>query len=119
MNEQIKKMAELLKSGATMLQDTCPVCNSPLFKFEGKTFCVKCGTSPAGGAKVTSRPDNVGSALIRMNSTVLKRIDELEIEIAKTTDLDKLSEFAKLTLVFLNILRLLEELGEKKSAKVE
>jgi hypothetical protein len=54
-----------------------------------------------------------------MNSTVLKRIDELEIEIAKTTDLDKLSEFAKLTLVFLDILRLLEELGEKKSAKVE
>ena len=119
MNEQIKKMAELLKSGAAMLQDTCPVCNSPLFKLEDKTFCVKCGTSPTSGSKVTSRPHYVRTALTKMNSTVLRRIDELEVEIAKTTDLDKLSQLAKLTLVLLKILRLLDELGEKKFAKVE
>lgn len=38
----IKKMAELLKSGATMLAETCPVkdCNLPLFKLKsGEIVC--------------------------------------------------------------------------------
>ncbi|OYT40645.1 MAG: hypothetical protein B6U89_01390 [Desulfurococcales archaeon ex4484_58] len=40
--DPIKKMAELLKSGATMLAETCPVenCNLPLFKLKsGEIIC--------------------------------------------------------------------------------
>ena len=32
-------MANLLKSGATMLQDQCPECNSPLFRINGEIWC--------------------------------------------------------------------------------
>ena len=35
-------MADLLKSGAQMLQDHCPVCNSLLFKVKGEVRCPKC-----------------------------------------------------------------------------
>ena len=35
-------MAELLKSGASMLQETCPECGTPLFRRGAETFCAKC-----------------------------------------------------------------------------
>jgi UPF0148 protein len=35
-------MSELLKSGATMLQETCPECGTPLFRKGAETFCAKC-----------------------------------------------------------------------------
>jgi len=35
-------MAELLKSGAAMLSETCPECGTPLFRKGGETFCPKC-----------------------------------------------------------------------------
>ena len=35
-------MAELLKSGASMLQETCPQCGTPLFRRGTETFCAKC-----------------------------------------------------------------------------
>ena len=41
--EDIKKMAELLRSGNTMLNVACPVCNNPVFKNKkGKLFCPRC-----------------------------------------------------------------------------
>ena len=42
MGIEVKKMAELLKSGASMLQETCPQCGTPLFRRGAETFCVKC-----------------------------------------------------------------------------
>jgi len=35
-------MADLLKSGATMLQQACPQCGTPLFRKGKETFCPKC-----------------------------------------------------------------------------
>ena len=36
----LKRMAELLRAGATMLAETCPKCNSPLFKLKsGEVLC--------------------------------------------------------------------------------
>jgi UPF0148 protein len=39
---EVKKMADLLKSGASMLQETCPQCGTPLFRRGTETFCAKC-----------------------------------------------------------------------------
>jgi UPF0148 protein len=113
MNDQIKKMAELLKSGATMLPDACPVCNSPLFKVENRILCAKCGYSPASGTKAAGRSDDEVNTLAKMNLLAIKKIGELEGVISKTMDLGKLKQLAELTLAFLRILSLLHEIGEK------
>ncbi len=42
MGIEVKKMAELLKSGATMLSETCPECGTPLFRKGKETSCPKC-----------------------------------------------------------------------------
>ncbi|BDC19008.1 Sjogren's syndrome/scleroderma autoantigen 1 family protein [Acidianus sp. HS-5] len=39
-DDSIKKAAELLRQGATMLSDACPICGSPLFKLKnGDVIC--------------------------------------------------------------------------------
>ncbi|MGD2142812.1 MAG: Sjogren's syndrome/scleroderma autoantigen 1 family protein, partial [Candidatus Bathyarchaeota archaeon] len=41
--DSMKSMAELLRSGATMLSRSCPECDSPLFKLKsGDIVCAKC-----------------------------------------------------------------------------
>ena len=43
MDENTKKMADLLRSGYTMLNMACPLCNNPLFKnIEDDIFCPIC-----------------------------------------------------------------------------
>jgi len=42
-SDPIKKMADLLRSGNTMLNLACPVCNNPIFRKKGgNTFCPTC-----------------------------------------------------------------------------
>jgi len=42
-NENIKKMADLLRSGSTMLNMACPICNNPIFRYtNGTMFCPTC-----------------------------------------------------------------------------
>ncbi len=43
MKEDTKKMANLLRTGHTMLNQACPICNNPIFRnSEGLTFCPVC-----------------------------------------------------------------------------
>jgi len=43
MKEDAKKMAQLLRSGNTMLNKACPVCSNPIFRNKnGKVFCPIC-----------------------------------------------------------------------------
>ncbi len=42
-DSSIKKMAEYLLSGATMLAYHCPNCSLPIFRKDNKAFCPECG----------------------------------------------------------------------------
>jgi UPF0148 protein len=109
MNEQVKKMAELLRSGATMLQDVCPTCGSPLFRFKDKIFCAKCG---ALSSKVSDAPmsDDTETVVTKLTSTVLRKLIELDVEVNKTTEFEKLYKLAKVVLTLLKTLELLTRL---------
>jgi uncharacterized Zn finger protein (UPF0148 family) len=41
-NNEVKRMADILRSGATMLFEQCPECNSPLFKIRDEVWCTRC-----------------------------------------------------------------------------
>ena len=44
--QDVEKMAELLRTGYTMLNLSCPVCNNPIFRDnEGNTMCAICNRS--------------------------------------------------------------------------
>lgn len=44
--QDVEKMAELLRTGYTMLNLSCPVCNNPIFRDnDGNTLCAICNRS--------------------------------------------------------------------------
>nr|MDO8134287.1 Sjogren's syndrome/scleroderma autoantigen 1 family protein [Candidatus Njordarchaeum guaymaensis] len=120
MNEVIKKMAESLRAGATMLPDNCSVCNSPLFRLENRTYCVKCGSSPTLTPALASAPpaspqvDSVKAMIPQMTSTVLAKLKKLRVEVDETSDPVRLSQMSELMLTLLKILEVLERLGKSK-----
>lgn len=109
MNEQVKRMAELLRSGATMLQETCPNCNSPLFKFEGRVFCAKCG-SPSPTVAKAPRMVNLEAMISELTSTILSKLEKLNDKVNKTSRPNDLYKLAKTILTLLKALDHLEKL---------
>ncbi|MEL9997737.1 MAG: Sjogren's syndrome/scleroderma autoantigen 1 family protein [Sulfolobales archaeon] len=64
----IKRMSELLKSGATMLSEACPICSTPLFKLRsGEVIC------PIHGRVQIVRSDEE-----LLSVTTINTLDELE-----------------------------------------
>lgn len=76
--EAIRKMADLLRSGATMLAETCPICGSPLFRLKsGETVC-----PVHGRVYIISRDEEASrisseSVLSRLEHMASLRIDYL------------------------------------------
>ncbi|ARM75693.1 Sjogren's syndrome/scleroderma autoantigen 1 family protein [Acidianus manzaensis] len=83
-DDSIKKAAELLRQGATMLSESCPICNSPLFKLKsgdivcpvhGKVYLVKSDEEEAKIKREFSL-DSVEGILIDGILVVAKKIKE-------------------------------------------
>ena len=79
--EAVKKMADLLRAGATMLRESCPTCNTPLFKLKsGEVVC------PVHGRVFVVKSEEELSRV-----TVTGTLERLERVI--TTELSKEMEF--------------------------
>ncbi|MHC1586208.1 MAG: Sjogren's syndrome/scleroderma autoantigen 1 family protein [Candidatus Hecatellaceae archaeon] len=77
MSEDLKRMAELLKSGATMLEEACPRCNSPLFKLaSGEIYCAKCNQRVV----VVRSEEEIPSALTPMALSTLEETLTLNLQ---------------------------------------
>jgi len=93
MSDEVERMADLLKSGATMLSDTCPQCNSPLFKLKDELLCVKCNR-PVVVIKATDDESGVvaAQALGRLEQTTLMKIDEINSALKVERDPEKIEK---------------------------
>lgn len=102
--EHIQQMSDLLKSGATMLEDHCPVCSSPLFKVEGKIWCPQCQkrviiTKEKDEALVTA-----SSFLNDVERMLLLKIQESSEQIMKEKDTIHLERWSSLLAKWLEAL---------------
>jgi UPF0148 protein len=113
MSEDVKRMADLLKSGATMLSDVCPECGSPLFKVKGEVFCAKCN-KPVVYARATSQETTVSSAMLldRVEQTILSKITETNELLKLEKDPERLSAFSNLVFGWLSMLEKINSLKE-------
>lgn len=101
----IKRMADLLKSGAAMLPESCPVCGSPLFKFKGEVFCAKCEKPVA----IIKGPEEetklkIDQTLSFVEQNLLKKIWEANVAIEREEDPEKLSYLTRMIHDWLAIL---------------
>ncbi|RLE53623.1 MAG: hypothetical protein DRJ33_00510 [Candidatus Methanomethylicota archaeon] len=112
-DEEIKQMAELLKSGAIMLSQACPVCKTPLFKLpSGDIMCPRCKkrviiTSREEEATVAVRSETV---LSNLESLALSKIEELTLAAKSEKNLDQLFTIEKHLSLWLDLLEKLKKL---------
>ena len=113
MSDEVERMADLLKSGATMLSDTCPQCQSPLFKVKNELLCVKCNR-PVVVVKATEDESNVvaAQALGKLEQTALMKINEINSSLKVENDPAKIE---KLRLSLSDWLTVVERVRKLKS----
>ena len=105
MGAEVKRMADLLRSGATMLQETCPVCATPLFRLGKDTFCPKCNR-PVAIVKSAEEEVKLASqqVLDNLDQAVLEKIAELNAAIKNEHGLVPLRELGEAVKTYLSVL---------------
>jgi len=98
-------MADLLKSGATMLSDICPECGSPLFKVKGDIFCARCN-KPVVYARATGPQATVSPSILleSIEQTIVNKITETNELLKLEKDPEKLSLYSNLVFGWLSML---------------
>lgn len=75
-------MAELLRKGHTMLNRSCPVCQSPIFRDnDDQLYCPTCNRSVKIVGKSSPRVENGESKIVRkVESKVDKKVSNKDLE---------------------------------------
>ncbi len=117
-SNSIKRMAELLRQGATLTDLSCPGCASPLFRLkdgtlwcakdEKKVIVVKEGEEPPKPAP--AQPSN--TAYDKLEATLMTKIADIQGKIEKTEDVDELQ---KLTSALSELLNSVEKIKKRKA----
>ena len=113
-NTPIKRMADLLRQGATLTDLSCPACSSPLFRLkdgslwcatdEKKVIVVKEGEELPKQATANTTYD-------KLEATLLAKMTDIQSKIEKTQDTDELQ---KLTAALSELLSSLEKIKNIK-----
>ena len=105
MGAEVKRMADLLRSGAAMLQETCPVCATPLFRLGKDTFCPKCNR-PVAIVKSAEEEVKLASqqVLDNLDQAILEKIAELNAAIKNEHGLAPLRELGEAVKTYLSVL---------------
>ena len=111
MGAEVKRMADLLRSGATMLQETCPVCATPLFRLGKDTFCPKCNR-PVAIVKSAEEEVRLASqqVLDNLDQAILEKIAELNGAIKNEHGLAPLRELGEAVKTYLSALEQIKKL---------
>lgn len=103
----VRKMASLLKSGAAMLEQSCPFCNVPLFKLKrGEVVCPSCGQRfvivSSDEEELQARGD---LTLQELERAAVERLMQVTAELRSAKGFSEISETLN---VALNLLRVIE-----------
>lgn len=106
-------MADLLKSGATMLSDICPECGSPLFKVKGDVFCAKCN-KPVVYARATGPQATISPSMLleSVEQTIMGKINDANQLLKSEKDPEKLSAYSNLVFGWLSMVEKLRSLRD-------
>jgi UPF0148 protein len=105
-NEEIKLMADLLKSGAKLTGLTCPVCSSPIFKLKNEDlWCVKCQKKVIVVKEGEHPPETVDKLFFKnLELTLLDKIKKLNDRIREEEDCEQLFKLSEVLLILLESL---------------
>lgn len=113
-SEHIKRMANLLRQGATLTELACPACASPLFRLkDGMLWCAKCEKKVIV-VKEGEEPEKVsGMAYDKLEATLLAKVEEIQTKIQNTENVEELQ---KLSAALSELLSNLEKVKKMKKS---
>lgn len=111
-SKPIKRMADLLRQGATLTELSCPVCASPLFRLKnGVLWCAK-DEKKVIVVREGEEAEKVGNvAYDKLESILMSKIEDVQEKIQKTEDVDELQ---KLSVALSELLGNLEKISKMK-----
>ncbi len=113
---EVKKMAELLKSGATMLSETCPECGNPLFRKGKETFCPKCNKPVVIVQSAEQETRLMADRVLEdTEQTLLSKIREVNLAIKDEIDPEKLVAYGNALASWLGAIEKLRRLRSQNS----
>jgi UPF0148 protein len=109
----IKRMAELLRQGATLTDLSCPACGSPLFRLkDGMLWCAKDEKKVVVVKEGEEAQKPSGEkGLESLENTLLAKVQEIQVRIQHT---EKVEELQKLTATLSELLDSLEKVKRMK-----
>ncbi len=115
-NTVVKRMTELLRSGAVMLDQACPACGSPLFKLRsGEVICpihgpVRVVKTEHEAIEVTTDAvlDEIEKVFSERAMNVLRRLKTIK------EDIDEGEELIKLLIYWLDVLERVRRIKSMK-----
>jgi UPF0148 protein len=115
--EDVKRMAELLKSGAAMISKSCPVCASPLFKVGKDIICPRCNRPVVIVGIAEDEQRALGGKILEMvESTILGKIGELNELMKAEGDPERSRALGETLSVWLSALEKLRKLSAESGA---
>jgi UPF0148 protein len=110
----IKRMADLLRQGATLTDLSCPVCASPLFRLkDGTLWCAK-DEKKVIVVKEGEEPEKTSNMEYeKLEETLLTKVQEIQNKIQKTENVEELQ---KLSIALSELLNNLEKIKKMKKS---
>ena len=114
-NTPVKRGANLLLQGATLTDLSCPVCSSPLFRLkDGTIWCAKDEKKVLVVREGEEPPKQIATSSTtydKLETTLIAKIQDIQVKIEKTEDMDELQ---KLTSALSELLNSLEKIKQMK-----
>ena len=112
-DNSIKRMADLLRQGATLTDLACPNCSSPLFRLRDGTYW--CGKDEKKVILVKEGEETpkttTNTAFDTLEATLMTKVQEIQEKIQKTENIE---EIVKLTNALSELLNSLEKVKRMK-----
>nr|HDO81378.1 hypothetical protein [Candidatus Bathyarchaeota archaeon] len=110
-SENLQKMVDMLRRGATLLSKSCPVCSSPLFKIGDKIWCPTCEKQVVVVREGEPPPPELSSLMLSsLANTIYDKLKEIEEEIRSARDMDRLQEALRVAVGLLEVLERIKRL---------
>ncbi|UCE10366.1 MAG: hypothetical protein JSW61_00125 [Candidatus Thorarchaeota archaeon] len=111
----VKKMAELLRQGATLLAQACPQCGSPLLKVGEDIYCATCDRRIV----IVKSDDEVDAQAVKLmlpklHETLLNKLKFLNEVIEREDNVEELTKLANLMILLLQAIERLHGLSENE-----
>jgi len=113
-DKPIKRMADLLRQGATLTDLSCPACSSPLFRLkDGSLWCAKCEKKVIVVKEGEEQEKASSAAYDKLEATLLAKVQGIQDKIQNTEDVEELQ---KLSTTLSELLGNLEKIKKMKKA---